>query len=240
MTFKEEYRCLQHMVSELIRLRQHNLRFKEGDPQEGIMMLAEGVLCYATMERFLRAVMAKNDRVGESESFASLLQRATSKGILKLPADKQHEASLALAGLRNTTLHGNFEQAASEARCADVADYFKSQYASEIEAAFKILNHLMQQIDTDTGRPFVSPQPKVKKALPKSGKTARRAAQKAARKAVRKQAALRLRSGANSVRVAARSSASSRPPFSMTPLRSPQRTARPGRAARRGGPCWHP
>lgn len=40
-TFKEEHEALQHIVRELTLVRQHNLGFKQGGPQQSLLHFAE-------------------------------------------------------------------------------------------------------------------------------------------------------------------------------------------------------
>jgi hypothetical protein len=56
--------------------------------------------------------------------------------------------------VRNTLLHGNYAQAARRANCASVSDYFKTQFAGELEGMFKVTDFIIKQIDPATGRPI--------------------------------------------------------------------------------------
>lgn len=87
----------------------------------------------------------------DTDTLGTLLERATSKRskILILSADHRR----GLRDIRNTILHGNFEQAAKQAGVKNKEEYFKTQFASEIEALYKIVNGLVAQIDPKTGRP---------------------------------------------------------------------------------------
>ncbi|MBI2393241.1 MAG: hypothetical protein HYV09_26890 [Deltaproteobacteria bacterium] len=53
--------------------------------------------------------------------------------------------------MRNTILHGNYEQAARQAGCASVDAYFQTQFASEVEALYNATDSMMRQIDLETG-----------------------------------------------------------------------------------------
>lgn len=153
MTFKDRYLDLQHLVRELQVLRQHNLQFKEGDPQDGLLLSAEAALVLLVLERFIRAVLG--GETTDRDTLHSLLQKATSKKrgpLLILLWDDQQDGIRRICAVRNTLLHGNYEQAAREAGCATVADYFKTQFAGEIEAMYKVVDDLFKQIDPETGR----------------------------------------------------------------------------------------
>ena len=150
MSFKDNHIELQHLVREHRLLRQHNLRFKPGDPQEDILLFAEGAVILMTLERFARAILGAD--ATEEDTLYNLLQKAVSKGFILLPWDDQEEGIRRLKDVRNTILHGNFEQAAKQAGCASVADYFGTTFAAEIERLYKITEHLFQQIDPATGK----------------------------------------------------------------------------------------
>jgi hypothetical protein len=83
------------------------------------------------------------------------LEKATSErlGILKLPGNDRNDVIRRMKNVRNTILHANFEQAAKEAGCKDVRDYFRSsQFAGEVETLFKLLENFLDQIDPETGK----------------------------------------------------------------------------------------
>lgn len=67
---------------------------------------------------------------------------------------EQRSAISDLCNKRNALLHGNFAQAATQAGCPDVATYFATTYASELETAFVIAEHIIAQVDAATGRPW--------------------------------------------------------------------------------------
>jgi len=154
-TFKDQNRALQ----ELDVLRRHNKSFKEDDPQGTLLLFAEAALVCLTMEHFVRSVLGSNAPAGAT--LHNLLESAISKGLIKLPWNDQKDGVKKVCAVRNTLLHGNYAQAAKEAGRTSVADYFKSVFASEIEAMFKITDHLMKQIDPMTGKPIspAGPQP---------------------------------------------------------------------------------
>ncbi len=156
-TFKEQHQELQHIVRELVLVRDHNLKFKAGDPQDKLLHFAEGLLVLLALERFLRAVLGSD--ANERHTLQNLLEMATSakRNLLTIPGTGTREQAIkAIAEVRNTLMHGNYEQAATGAGSQDVRAYFKSgQYISEVEWLYKLLDELMKQIDPATGKPRV-------------------------------------------------------------------------------------
>ena len=153
-TFKDRNLALQHLVRELLVLNAWNKSHKQGDSQDAMLMFAEGAVAMIAVEHFLRMILG--DRATEADTFRNLLEKATSKRtqLLVLPWDDQEDGRKKMSDVRNTLLHGNFAQAARDAGCATVEDYFRGQYAGEIETMGKILHELMIQIDPATGRRY--------------------------------------------------------------------------------------
>ena len=147
--FKENYKDLQHIVRELMLLREHNKSFKEGDSQERLLLFAEASLTILCLERFLRILPDVN--ATESDTLYNLLERAISKNVLMLKTEEK-EYFKKIVKVRNSILHGNFEQCAKESKLSSVEEYFKTYFASEIETLFNITNELFKQIDPNTGR----------------------------------------------------------------------------------------
>jgi hypothetical protein len=151
MAFKNENLDLQHLVRELHVLRDHNRSFKEGDAQDTLLLVAEGAMALIVIERFLRAVL--QGEATESMTLFNLLEKALSKNLMRLPWDDQKVGIRTLTDVRNTILHGNFEQAARLSGCASVPEFFRTQFGREIEQLYKVADHLFRQIDPNTGRP---------------------------------------------------------------------------------------
>lgn len=149
--FKDEHPEVQHLVRELLLLRRHNLQFKEGDPQNGLLLFAEAALVCLALERFVRAVLGAD--AGEKDTLYNLLEKAVSKGLFRVPWDDQQEGIKKIVAVRNTLLHANYEQAARGAGCASPGEYFQRQFASEVESMFKVADDIVNQIDPETGRP---------------------------------------------------------------------------------------
>jgi hypothetical protein len=57
--------------------------------------------------------------------------------------------------VRNTLLHANYAQA--QVGCASVQEYFQKQFASEIEALYKITDFVVRQIDPRPASPRADP-----------------------------------------------------------------------------------
>ena len=151
MAFKEQYQDLQEILREMRLLRSHNLTFRAGDSQEKILLFAEACVVLLALERFLRVILQK--KATEQDTLPNLLEKATSRriGLLTLPGEERSELIRQVKDVRNTTLHGGFEQAARDAGCGGVAEYFQTQFASEVETMTELLGRLMAQIDPDTG-----------------------------------------------------------------------------------------
>jgi hypothetical protein len=128
MTFKDENRALSEMVRELMWLRSHNLQFKPGDPQQDILMFAEAALTCLTLEHFVRIVLGED--ATDSDTLHALLTKAIAKGLIRLPWPDQREGIQRVCNVRNTLLHANYAQAAAQAGCESVREYFQKQFAS--------------------------------------------------------------------------------------------------------------
>lgn len=80
-TFRERHPEIQQLVRELHLLRTHNLKFKVGDPQYGLLLFAEAALVVLVLERFVRAVL---DDAQDNDTIYSLLQRAVIRAISRV------------------------------------------------------------------------------------------------------------------------------------------------------------
>jgi hypothetical protein len=150
VTFKDKHPEIQHLVKELVLLRRHNHQFREGDPQDTLLLFAEGAVALVLIERFVRAVLGV--RASEGDTLYNLLQKAVKDDLLTLPFHSQEEGIRRIRTVRNTIQHGNYEQAAAQAGCDSVAAYFKTQFASEVEQLGRIAEHLIEQVDNRTGK----------------------------------------------------------------------------------------
>ena len=151
MSFKDRHPEIQHLVRELHLLRGNNLKFKDGDPQDGLLMFAEAAIVHLLLERFVRAIL--ND-AKDTESLYNLLQRAVSRGLIRLPWEDQQDGIRKIVSVRNAMLHGNYEQAAQNAGCATVVEYFRTQATPEGERMYQVVDYLFKQIDPVTGKPL--------------------------------------------------------------------------------------
>jgi hypothetical protein len=153
MPFKDDNRDLQELFRELRWLREHNHAVANEVPQRNLLFFSEACLVLLSLERFLRILPGVNPT--DKDTLPTLLEKATSKRleILRLPAKDRKDAIRRIKNVRNTILHANFEQAAKEAGCKNVGDYFRSsQFAGEVETLFKLLENLLNQVDPETGK----------------------------------------------------------------------------------------
>ena len=151
-SFKDRHREISELARELTIIRKHNLRFREGDPQDTMLLFAEAALVLVVLERFVRAVVRD---ARDSDTIYNLLQKAVSSRVLTLPWDDQEDGIRRINVVRNTLLHGNYEQAAKQSGCSSVPEFFKLKFASEVEALNQAVNDLMRQIDPTTGERYV-------------------------------------------------------------------------------------
>jgi hypothetical protein len=150
-SFKDRYRDVQELVREMIYLNTWNKRFKDGDPQDEMLLFAEAGVVLMTLERFVRIVVGVTP--DDRRTLQTLLEQAVARGLLKLPWDDQQDGIRKVCAIRNTILHGNFEQAAAGANQPDVRAFFKTQFAGEVETMMTIVDYLMKQIDPISGPP---------------------------------------------------------------------------------------
>ncbi len=150
--FKEKYRDLQELVRELFWLRSHNLKIKEGAPQQELLLFAEAALVLMTLERFLRILPGVVKK--EKDTLFNLLESATSVSLnlLTFPANiTRTEVIKKVTDVRNAILHGNFEQVENQAGAKNKEQYFKTNFAADIEDLTNFTNGLFAQIDPETG-----------------------------------------------------------------------------------------
>jgi len=153
MTFKDQHREFQFMMLEFARLRRHNLA-SIGRDERSLFMFGEGVLIIVATERFLRMILPPSE-MEEKDTLPNLLEKASGKrlDLIVLPGDRQDVIKRAKT-IRNTILHGNFEQAAALRDLSGMRDYFKSSaYIQDVEFIFRVLNRVICQIDSETGKP---------------------------------------------------------------------------------------
>src|SRR2546429_83248 len=114
MTFKEQYVDFQRIVWEVKRLRDHNLSFKNDSLE--LFFFAEGMMVLLALERFMRIILG--GEALESDTLPGLLEKATSKrlDLVLLPGGLSRDETIRrIRHVRNTLMHGNYEQAAKEA-----------------------------------------------------------------------------------------------------------------------------
>lgn len=135
-------------LKELVSLNQHNKTYEPGDPQDGLMMFAEGALCMVLVEAAARRWVGDGVLAADAR-FREVLKSAAESG-LRIPFDDPEDGIERLAAVRNTLVHGNFEQAARQAGGRDVPRYFGEQYAAEIERMYGVcLDFVMQVRERD-------------------------------------------------------------------------------------------
>lgn len=136
-------------LEELISLNRHNKTYEAGDPQDGLLLFAEGALCMTLVEAAARQWVG-DGALREGAGFREVLKEASELG-LRIPFDDPDDGIARLASVKNTIVHANFEQAAWEASGRDVAAYFKEQYAAEIEAMYKVCLDFLRQVRARDG-----------------------------------------------------------------------------------------
>jgi hypothetical protein len=90
----------------------------------------------------------------DKDTLPNLLEKTTSARLhlLKLDAPKRELAIKQLTDVRNTSQHGNYEQAAAQANVASVAEYFGKVFAGEVEALYQVLADLIEQVDSSEAK----------------------------------------------------------------------------------------
>lgn len=136
-------------LEELVSLNRHNKTYAPGDPQDGLLMFAEGALSMTLVEAAARKWVGA-DVLPDGARFCNVLAAAVDAG-LRIPFDDPEDCIERLASVRNALVHGNFEQAGRQAGERDVAQYFREQYASEIEIMYTICVSFVVQIQERYG-----------------------------------------------------------------------------------------
>ncbi len=149
VTFKEKFRDFQELAREHDILRKHNLAIGSNAPQDKLLLFAEGGVVIMSLERFLRMLPGVGGT--DSDTLRKLLKKAVENQVLNLPGDNADITIERVVSIRNTILHGNFEQAARQAGLQSKEEYFKKRYDLDIEELYKFTDNLVDQIDPDTG-----------------------------------------------------------------------------------------
>ena len=136
-------------VEELISLNRHNKTYKPGDPEDGLLLFAEGALCMTLVEAAARQWVG-DGTLPKGAGFREVLEKAAEMG-LRIPFDDPEDGIDRLASVKNSIVHANFEQAAQQASGRDVAAYFKEQYAAEIEAMYQVCLDFLGQVEARDG-----------------------------------------------------------------------------------------
>jgi hypothetical protein len=80
MTFKDENLAMQHLARELMLIREHNKRFKEGDPQDTLMLHAEAGLVCMALEHFVRVLLGPDAL--DKDTMKNLLEKAVKQQLV--------------------------------------------------------------------------------------------------------------------------------------------------------------
>ncbi|MBI2393508.1 MAG: hypothetical protein HYV09_28265 [Deltaproteobacteria bacterium] len=141
------------MARELALLQAHNRAFRPGDSQATYLLISEAAMVLMTLERWLRIILRTD--ATDDDTLPTLLEAATSDRLrlLVLPYGGRQEAIDSIGRIRNSILHSNFEQAAVQARLPHHRDWFREQLAGEVEQLGRLLDHFIEQIDSQTGLP---------------------------------------------------------------------------------------
>jgi len=157
--FREKYKDLQYIVLELELLRKHNSSFSPGKSNDYRLLFSQVALTLLCLERFLRilpgveeAAIKRTKKGKKAATLAEFLRGATDIKILAIK--NKDEVIKQVTDVRNSILHGNFEQCARECNKNSVEEYFKLVFAGEVEALYKFTKHLMDQINSDTGKRY--------------------------------------------------------------------------------------
>jgi hypothetical protein len=150
-SFRDRHPEVQHLVRELELVRAHNLQIKDGDAQSQLLLFAEAALVCLALERFARAVLGAD--ATDRDTLPNLLQKAVSRKLFLVPWEDQEDGIRRIKNVRNTILHANYEQAARDAGCANAGEYFRTTFAAEVDLMHQIADHILKQVDPETGRP---------------------------------------------------------------------------------------
>lgn len=156
MTFKEKYKDFAILCGELAYVREYNRKTAALDgSRKQFLVLSEAMLTLLALERFLRILPAVKAK--KSDSLKDLLQRTLNpeKPILICAGCDIDILIKEIVSVRNTLIHGNFEQAAIQSKLSSKDDYLKIALIPEVEVLYKILEMLTDQIDLDTGERLI-------------------------------------------------------------------------------------
>lgn len=131
---------------------------------EARLLFAEGALAVITLERFLRMILGKTGEAYKNVTLVPLLAEATGtkKNLLTLvPGMNKDEAIKTVGLVRNTMLHGNWEQITQSLGYTTVPEFFQKGFTPAVELLYQLLAHFVQQIDPHTGRPHAAASKRV-------------------------------------------------------------------------------
>jgi hypothetical protein len=133
---------LRRLLEELVLLREHNKQFQR--PHPTMLLFAEASVSLVALERILRLAVPNAGQ----QTLHPLLTQGIKQRLFKLPwdDDKQEDAIRMVCNVRNTLQHGNYEQAAQQAN-KSFEDYFRHDFAGEVEAIGRLVFNLVEQLD---------------------------------------------------------------------------------------------
>jgi hypothetical protein len=151
-SFREQFQDFGELAREFILLKSHNLKYANDLPQNKLLLFSEASLVCVALERFFRMILGDSAR--DSHTLAMLIQNAVRQKLVVLPFDDPATAVTSIAKVRNTLLHGNFEQAAKQLNLKSKEEYFRGPFIKEVEQLGVLLDDLCKQINPDTGQPW--------------------------------------------------------------------------------------
>ncbi len=133
--------------ADLAALRDHNLRFGPDDSQDYLLLQTEGALSMVLVEAMARKALRLLPESDGPEKFRDVVEQAVFGAPKRLTIFLEDELSAIdrMCRIRNTILHGNYEQAAREAGCQDVPHYFKTAFTPDVEWMFQIYRSFLRQ-----------------------------------------------------------------------------------------------
>lgn len=159
-SFSERHREMQEIARELDVLRPHNLRFREGDSQETMLMIAEAAVTCLAMERFLRIILA--GEATEADTLPNLLEKATSKrlNLIKLINRTAEPRQTKRPGTTSWGPTGRLEIQ------QDVFHRLDSQSAARVTVSLVRNSEVMSATNLATYLPHPLPKPRAKMPEP--------------------------------------------------------------------------
>jgi hypothetical protein len=157
--FVDDHTEMQFLLLELLALRAYNQR-KDAKPHR-TLLYSEGAVAVIALERLLRILPAV--KATSSDTMKKLFWKAHKAGVIRIVSTNVQKAIDKIVRVRDTTLHADYEKAASQAGC-DVRTYFQTQYTPEIDRMGGLFLAVLNVVDQRTGE-IVAP-PTIEVPLP--------------------------------------------------------------------------